>query len=90
MVGAVAPFPGAGVIDADSATVFCTGTFTLYSSGAIALVDGPVAFFRGGVSLFGKSVVFFNKLHHSADKRCPGTGSRRPLRRIQHEECHDR
>ena len=46
MVGAVAPVHGTGVIDAGSATVFCTGIFTLYSSGAIA-------FFRGGVSLFG-------------------------------------
>ena len=90
MVGAVAPIHGTGVIDAGSATVFCTGTFTLYCSGAIALVDGPVAFFRGDVSFFGKSVVFFNKLHHSAEKRCPGTGSRRPLRRVQHEECCDR
>jgi hypothetical protein len=90
LVGAVAPVHGTGVIDAGSATVFSTGIFALYSSGAIALVDGSIAFFRGGVSLFGRSVVFFNKLHHSADECCPGTGSRRPLRRVQHEECCDR
>ncbi|MGB8805736.1 MAG: hypothetical protein WCC93_12485, partial [Chthoniobacterales bacterium] len=80
MVGAVAPAHGTDVIDAGSATVFCTGTFTLYSSGAIAFFDNPVAFFRGGVSLFGRSVVFFNKLHHSADKRYVGACGRRPLR----------
>jgi len=82
LVGAVAPVHGTDVIDASSATAFCTGTFALYSRGAIAFFDGAVALFRGGVPVFGRSVVFFDELHHSADKRCPGTGSRRALRRV--------
>jgi hypothetical protein len=53
LVGAIAAFHRTGIIDASSAIAFCTGTFTLYCRGAIDLFDGPIAFVRGGISLFG-------------------------------------
>ena len=49
-----------------------------------------VAFFRGGVSIFIRSVVFFRRLHHSADECDWITRRGSALRWVQHEEHRGR
>ena len=59
-----------------------TEPVAFYTRGAIALFDCTVAFLRGGIPLFIRSVVFFDELHHSANKCYVGASSRRALRGV--------
>ncbi len=52
----------------------------------VAFFSRAAAFVRAGVSVFTRSVVFFNELHHSANKRYSAADSNRSLRRLQHQE----
>ena len=61
-----------------------------YTSRAVALFVCTVAFFRGGVSIFVRPVVFFGKLHHSTDECDWITRRGSALRWVQHEEHRGR
>ena len=67
----------------DRAVAFFTSIIALHGSGACAFFNRAAAFVRAGVSVFTRSVVFFNELHHRANKRYSAADSNRSLRRVQ-------
>ena len=71
----------------DRAVAFCTSIIALYGGGAGSFFDRAAAFVRAGVSVFTRSVVFFNELYHSANKRYSAADSNRSLRRLQPRTC---
>ena len=77
------PLPRSLAFRVNRAIAFLTSIIALHGSGACAFFSRAAAFVRAGVSVFTRSVVFFNELHHSANKRYSAADSNRSLRRVQ-------